>query len=160
MTVPLDIDYRLTGQGWAACTVRFGDEQCEIRASYLSDALGKLVLGAAAVASGLHSVSIGFDEEPGEYRWVVTDVAGAEVRVSVLAFDGLWSHLPDSAGRMLLGFTCDPFDFAEAVWVAASRVREAWPGEAYRDKWGEHEFPTQALALLEARLGNPAAAPG
>ena len=84
-----DIDDRLTGQGWDACTVRFGDEQCEIRASYLSDALSKLVPGAAAIASGLHSVSIGFDEEPGEYRRVVTDVDAVEMRASILAFDEL-----------------------------------------------------------------------
>jgi hypothetical protein len=155
-----DIDYRLTGHGWATCTVRFGEAQCEISASYLSDALGRLVLGAAAVASGLHSVSIGFDEEPGEYRWVVTEVAPSEVQVTILAFDDLWSRLPDVQGRQMFDFICDPSDFAEAVWLAAARVREAWPAEAYREKWGEHEFPTEALALLEARLGNPAAAPG
>jgi hypothetical protein len=65
----LEIDYRLTGRGWAECTVRHGESQCAVWASYLSDALGKLVMGAAPIAVGAHSVSIGFDEEPGEYRW-------------------------------------------------------------------------------------------
>ena len=37
------IDYRLAGHGWSECTIRFRDVSCEISASYLSDALGRLV---------------------------------------------------------------------------------------------------------------------
>ena len=148
-----EIDYQLTGVGWARCAIRFGETHCEIGASYLSDALGKLVLGAVAVAAGMHSISLGFDVEPGEYRWVITDQPQRAVRVSILEFDELWSRLPDSQGRELLSFVCDPFDFAEAVWVAATRVREAWPGAMYRERWHDHDFPSHALAMLEAELG-------
>jgi hypothetical protein len=59
--VTLTIDYQLSGSGWADCMVH-ADE-------YFSDALGKLVLAAVVVLAGAHSVSVGFDEEPGEYRW-------------------------------------------------------------------------------------------
>ena len=106
MTSVPEIDYWLTGVGWAACRVRFGDEQCEFSASYLSDALGKLVLGAAAIAQGVHGVSIGFDEEPGEFRWSVVHESAIAVRVTILSFPDAWSHRPDAEGESLLTFTC------------------------------------------------------
>lgn len=102
-------------------------------------------------------MAIGFDVEPGEYRWSVTAIGPEFVRVQILSFPDLWSYEADTQGRLLLAFECEAWEFAAAVRDAALRVRDAWPGEAYCDKWGEHEFPTEALALLEARLGNPAA---
>jgi hypothetical protein len=51
--------------GWADCTVRADGNDCKLSASYLSDALGKLILAASAVLADAHSVSVGFDEEPG-----------------------------------------------------------------------------------------------
>ena len=151
-----EIDYRLTGVGWSACTVRFGDAHCEVSASYLSDALGKLVLGAAAIVSGAHAVSVGFDEEPGEFRWAIVRESAQTVRVTVLSFPKLWANRPDAEGEAMLTFACDADDFGAAVWLAATRVRNAWPGEAYREQWLEHDFPTNALALLEIALGDAA----
>jgi hypothetical protein len=90
----LNIDYRLSGSGWARCTVRFGDAQCEISASYLSDALGKLVLSAVAVLSGFQALSLGFDEEPGEYRWSITRVGADDISIRLLSFDRLWAISP------------------------------------------------------------------
>jgi hypothetical protein len=152
-STPLEIDYRLTGVGWARCAIRFGEARCEISASYLTDALGKLVLGAVAVAAGAHSVSVGFDVEPGEYRWAIEEQPSMRVRVSILEFDELWSYLPDSQGQVMLSFECDPSDFAEAVRLAATRVRDAWPGAAYRERWHGHDFPARTLSLLEEKLG-------
>ena len=148
-----EFDFRLTGVGWAVCTVRFGDAACEVTASCLSDALGKLVLGAAAIASGLHAVSIGFDEEPGEYRWSVTRESATQVRVAILEFSELWSNKPDSDGQVLLEFICDPHDFGEAVWLAASAVSQAWPDAAYVERSGGLAFPHDAMNLLGSALG-------
>ena len=67
----LKIDFRLTGSGWAECTVHADGCECEVSASYLSDALGKLVLAGVAVLADAQSVAVGFDEEPGEYRWAI-----------------------------------------------------------------------------------------
>lgn len=53
----LKIDYRLTGSGWSECTIHADGRECEISASYLSDALGKLVLAGVAVLAGAQSVS-------------------------------------------------------------------------------------------------------
>jgi len=42
----LTIDYQLTGSGWADCTIRPNERDYKLSASYLSDALGKLLLAA------------------------------------------------------------------------------------------------------------------
>lgn len=89
--VMLTIEYRLTGSGWAECTIHADGRQCDVSASYLSDALGKLVLAGVAVLAGAQSVSVGFDEEPGEYRWAIVMTDNDVVRVDVLEFQELWA---------------------------------------------------------------------
>ncbi len=44
----LQIDYKLTGSGWAECTIADGEKSCTVTVSYLTDALGDLVLAAVA----------------------------------------------------------------------------------------------------------------
>jgi hypothetical protein len=95
----LKIDFRRTGSGWAECTVHADGRQCELSVSYLSDALGKLVLAGVAVLAGAKSVSVGFDEEPGEYRWAIVMNESGTVRVDVLEFQELWNNRPDAEGR-------------------------------------------------------------
>jgi hypothetical protein len=147
----LTIDYRLTGAGWAACTIRFNQVACEITASYLSDALAKLVLGALSVVADLHSVSIGFDEEPGEYRWAIVRTGDGTCRVTILSFpDWLPAH-PDSSGEPLMIFECSSVEFGRAVRDAASRVLAEYGSEGYVEKW-DVPFPARELALLEAWL--------
>lgn len=114
----LTIDYQLTGAGWAACTIRFDQVACKITASYLSDALAKLVLGALGVVAELHSVSIGFDEEPGEYRWAIVRTGDGTCRVTILSFpDWLPAH-PDSSGEWDMPFPALELALLEA-WLAA-----------------------------------------
>lgn len=64
----LTINCRLIGSGWAECTLHADGRQGKISAPYLSDALGKLLLAGVPVFAGVHNISVGFDEEPGEYR--------------------------------------------------------------------------------------------
>ncbi|MBW8846127.1 MAG: hypothetical protein JF607_14270 [Burkholderiales bacterium] len=149
---PLTIDYELTGSGWARCSVRVDSQHCELSASYLSDALGKLVLAAVAVLAGAHSISVGFDEEPGEYRWNVVYLDNALVRLTLLEFDELWGNQPDAEGRSLLIVTCSPLTFAKAVRAAAETVLKAHGVAGYKERWGQHDFPSQQLALLEAGI--------
>jgi hypothetical protein len=144
----LSIEYHLVGSGWAECRVRFNDAKCEISASYLSDALGNLVLAAAAVVAGVHSVSVGFDEEPGEYRWVVVKSGNNEVNVRLLEFQELWGNEPDGRGKLLMEFAVPPLEFGEAVAIAASGVLTKYGATQYKERWVEHEFPHRQLELL------------
>lgn len=144
----LTIDFNLEGTGWADCIVQFNETKCEIYASYLSDALGSLVVCGVAVLAGVHSISVGFDEEPGEYRWGVTSGDGNQVRVVILSFPQLWGNRPDSEGEPLIAFELTRLEFGIAVRDAASKVL-AQHGEAgYKSRWVQHDFPTSSLTLL------------
>lgn len=147
----LTIDYRLTGAGWAACTIRFNEAACEVTASYLSDALAKLLLGALSVVAELHSVSIGFDEEPGEFRWAIVRNDSDTVRVTIVSFPDSWMNLPDSSGEPLMSFECSTVEFGRAVRDAASRVLEKHGSDGYAETW-DMPFPVRELALLESWL--------
>lgn len=148
----LSIDYRLVDVGWAECDVRWGGSSCAITASYLSDALGKLVFAALAVLNGVHSISIGFDEEPGEYRWSLANTETKQLSLRLLAFDELWASKPDAQGRVLFEGFVSHLEFAEAVAETAARVLKRHGLDGYKDAWVGHEFPSRDFEQLIARI--------
>jgi hypothetical protein len=147
--VTLTIDYRLTGAGWAKCAIAADGRNCTVTASYLSDALGKLVLAAATILAGAHCVSIGFDEEPGEYRWSIVCTGNSIVQVNILSFGDLWGHQPDSEGTLLLAISCTTLEFGKAVRDTAEAVLREHGLSGYKEKWIEHDFPARQLDLLQ-----------
>jgi hypothetical protein len=144
----LSIDYRLAGSGWAECTISDEQASCEITASYLSDALGRLVVGAIGLATGLSSVSFCFDEEPGEYRWVIQSVGINEISIEMLAFDELWGGKPDKDGKSIFVTKCRPVVFARAVHRAATAILDQFGVDGYLKKWHAQPFPSRQLELL------------
>src|SRR5262245_32400870 len=90
----VSMDYRLTGSGWSACTLEMYGQKCVTTASYLSDALRELVEGANHMLSGGHEARFRFDEEPGEYRWILRSVQDGGVSVRILEFPELWAEKP------------------------------------------------------------------
>ena len=151
------INYRLTGAGWSKCVVSCGEQSCVTTASYLSDALGNLVRASVALLSGFSAVTFSFEEEPGEYRWVIRSPRLNEIDVVILQFPDLYSGQPDQEGQEIFRVRCVPETFAEAVHEAASRVLKEEGEAGYAEKWAEHPFPTQQLEELRRhleRLGN------
>jgi hypothetical protein len=69
------ITYELTGHGWSECMIRVDERTVTVTASYLSDALGSLSDAVLAVLLGSRTAKASFDEEPGEYRWVLDRVS-------------------------------------------------------------------------------------
>jgi hypothetical protein len=130
----LAIDYRLTGTGWAECSLSDGEASCEITASYISDPLRSLVLAATAVVSGFTRLSFRFDEEPGEYRWNITSPRLNEVELEILSFPELWGDRADAEGRCLFKTRCLPEVFAETVRATAERVLKEHGEAGYRAK--------------------------
>jgi hypothetical protein len=145
------VDYKLTGPGWAACSVSRDGESCEISASYLTDALGNLLLCAYGSISGFSLVAFGFDEEPGEYRWVVRQVGSNTISVEILSFHQLWGLLPDSEGKSLFSATCEPLEFAKAVLAAAEHVLSRHGVEGYLALW-LNPFPAKQFDLLRETI--------
>lgn len=152
MTAPLKITYELVGTGWSTCLVEAGEQRAQLSASYLSDALGNLVLFACAVGSGFHSASFGFDEEPGEYRWVAETIDANLLQVRILEFSELWGRKPNSEGKVLLGFNITPRLLADAVFATASEVLQKYGSKGYAEKWAEHPFPERELAMLKTAI--------
>jgi hypothetical protein len=148
MTHPLLIRCELVGTGWLSCVVSFEDCRAELSASYLSDALGNMLLFALAVSAGFRSVSFGMDEEPGEYRWVAELVEPNWLNLRILQFGQLWGSEPNSAGRLLFEAKVRPVILAEAIAEAAERVLQAHGLAGYAERWSEHKFPERELALL------------
>jgi hypothetical protein len=137
----LEIQYRLVGTGWAECSITSGDQSCSVTASYLSDSLRNLLLAATAVLAEFRHVSFSFDEEPGEFRWVITSPRMNEIEIEILEFQELWGDKPDIEGRTVFKSRCRPVVFACAVADAAKRVLDAHGEAGYREKWAEHDFP-------------------
>ncbi|MFC0350635.1 hypothetical protein [Undibacterium danionis] len=152
MTVPLKIIYELVGTGWSKCMVEVGERRAELSASYLSDALGNLVLFACAAGSGFHSVSFGFDEEPGEYRWVAESIDANLLLVRILEFPDLWGHKPNTEGKVLLEFQIAPRLLAQAVFATANEVLQKYGSKGYAEKWALHSFPERELAMLKTAI--------
>ena len=80
------IAYRITGLGWSECVVSAETQSCTVTASYLSDALGQLILAASAVASLFGRVTFSFEKNPGGCRWVITSPRMNEIQVEILDF--------------------------------------------------------------------------
>ncbi|SFU61616.1 hypothetical protein [Nitrosospira multiformis] len=149
----LSITYVLTGTGWASCTIETVDTKVTLTASYLSDALGSLVVSGIAVLSGFDTCSFGFDEEPGEYRWVITAVPHM-IQIHVLEFAELWGWRPNSQGKLLLTFKCARLVFAKAVHAAALAVLEQHGIDGYEEQWVHAKFPERQVALLGALIAD------
>lgn len=125
---------------------------CTISASYLSDALGNLVLSACAALRYFGRVSFSFEEEPGEYRWVIESPRLNEVEFRIYEFTESWSSKPESEGTLLFSTTCLRLTFAQAVHAAASKLLNELGESGYLKKWSEHPFPMLPFRELERLL--------
>jgi hypothetical protein len=95
-----------------------------------------------------------FDEEPGEYRWVLRRVWPDRLRVEILEFSELWSNAPDDEGTVLLRGDCTTKEFALAVVSALDSVLAEHGEAGYKERWG-CPFPSQTLRDLKASIDNP-----
>lgn len=146
MTV--SVDYKLTGAGWAACTIKVDGCECTATASYLSDALGALLAAVNQVLSGEVESRCSFDEEPGEYRWIFSRHEDGRLSIRILLFDDLWSELPDAQGRTVLFAQCHLREFANSVMSTCSDLLKKYGLRGYEEKWIEHEFPSDEYDRL------------
>ena len=147
----ISIDYQLVGTGWSRCSVILDGERAEITGSYLSDCLRGLADCALQLLGGATSALTTFDEEPGEYRWVMEELGG-RLHIRILEFEELWGKRPDSDGEVVLAGCCDRIDFVSAVRDMLQRVLDEHGAAGYKDRWVEHEFPSAQLRVLSEGL--------
>jgi len=148
----LTISYRLVGTGWSECTVDDGRSHCTLKASYLSDALGNLVMAASAAMAGFTRLSFKFEEEPGESRWVIYSPQPNDLNLEVFESKALSTGKPDAEGRSIFQTRCLPIEFAKAVHAAAEQVLQEYGEKGYLEKWAEHPFPLKQMSVLRDQI--------
>ena len=150
----VEFAYELVGIGWAAARITHGDQTAQITASYLSDALGDLLLAVWTLTEGETDARCTWDEEPGEYRWLFHR-GGDSVYLHVQEFGELWGGRPDEQGRTVFQGDVPLRSLVVAVAAAAVGVEKQYGHEGYRKKWVEHDFPADTLTQLQRWLQWP-----
>lgn len=120
-----------------------------LSASYLSDALGELLLAIACLQEGAEEAECFWEEEPGEYRWLFRR-DGDSVVLTVVAFDDCWPHLPIEDGEVVFTTRASLKDIATAVVTGCRAVLDDWGEEGYLKKWVEQPFPTELVDIVGA----------
>jgi hypothetical protein len=148
----VEFQYSLTGSGWAEARVKSGSASAHLRVSYLSDALGDLLLAVLDIHRGAPAATCSWEEEPGEWRWLFT-ARGDRLEVRILGFKDMYDHEPVSAGREVFAADEPADDVTRAVAGAARRLLDEMGEDEYHRRWVEHPFPIEALVALEETLG-------
>jgi hypothetical protein len=145
----ISFDYRLVGTGWAWARLQIGEQSIELTASYLSDALGDLLAGLVLLVDGASQVEVSWDEEPGEFRWLVARTSTGDAHVRILWFDELGGRRSNEEGRPVLDASCALMDLIGAVAGGARATFDELGAAGYREKWVDHPFPEAELVALE-----------
>lgn len=143
--------FRLTGSGWARALLAHGSEEVELPASYLSDALGEVLLAVAELQDGEHAAVASWEQEPGEVRWLFSRTNG-EVTLQVLAFMEDYPRPTEAEGSVVFSAVCSLDEMARAFAEGARSVLTLEGEEAYKRKWVQHPFPTTLLEMVESGL--------
>ncbi|MGF1617958.1 MAG: hypothetical protein ACFCU2_09175 [Acidimicrobiia bacterium] len=137
------------GTGWSRARLQIGDQSIEPTASYLSDALGDLLAGLVLLVEGASHVEVSWDEEPGEFRWLLARTSAGIAHVRILWFDELWGRRSNEEGRPVFDASCAIMDLIGAVAGVATATFNEWGAAGYREKWVDHDFPEAELVALE-----------
>jgi hypothetical protein len=126
----VEFSFRITGTGWAAVRIGVGGSVATPTASYLSDALGDLIRAVRALLEGAKEARASWEEEPGEYRWILQREA-SQVRITLLDFRDIYDESPDEDGEVLLDATCGLSELGLAVGSAARRLLDEVGSQGY-----------------------------
>ena len=100
-----------------------------------------------------NAVSFSFEEEPGEYRWLLRSKPNNRLELKVL--DGYDIHknpTPDEECKLLFQTSCSQVEFGKAVVDAGNAILEEYGEEGYLEKWVEYPFPTESFRQLHQLL--------
>jgi hypothetical protein len=148
----VSVTYKLTGRGWAECSVEIGDRSACLTASYLSDALGDLVGALVVLLQGAPESTVAFAEEPGEYQWRFRRLPQDRVSTQIV-WHCEWpaARLADG-DREVMQAECRLRTLAGAVLAASQQVIGQWRDEGYQRQWVNHPFPRELQKELKRLL--------
>lgn len=146
--------YRLTGSGWAECELRIGQHAVTATASYLSDPLPAMLKGLCSILEGWNSAQWSFEEEPGQFRWLVERHPGDRLRCRVYAMAESFDHRPNDAGELLFDAEADFAEFMRAVCSGVIEVLRTYGERQYAERWARYPFPTTDLRRFEGLVSS------
>ena len=146
--------HRLWAHGWSQYVVTMGTQIITRAPSYLTHSLGDLADAAILVALGEKEVRFSFQDEPGEYRWILKDAGtnakGLELlQVTILDFHDSFASVPDDAGTQLIDGVCAKSQFLINVRSVLREALAVNGEDGYREKTIDYDFPMEQLLELE-----------
>ncbi len=154
------IELRLTGTGWLRADVYTDKGTAAATASYLTDALGDLLVACALIGEGIDRVDCRWAEEPGWALWSIVRSAEDRVRITLRvshadaddadAADDAAS--PEEGGQVVLVLDHDLRRFLEAVLAAVDALHADVGEHGYLVRWVEHPFPVHQVERLREAI--------
>jgi hypothetical protein len=147
--VTLHLRYELVGSGWAECTFELNGQRAKTSASYLSDALDALCRAALAILRGESHAEAVFEEEPGEYRWLLDRSEEQVVRIRIV--DGVITQ-DNPVATVVVDAECTAREFGEALLSELRRLLELHGEDGYLEEWVRYPFPRSRFEELRVVL--------
>lgn len=130
--------------GWAELTLKAGEAQVPIVASYIADSFRDLAEAAVQLLRGSSIARVAFQDEPGQHVIVLKRGFADQLQIKVFRNEETFSYKP---GAEVLSFDAAVVDFAGQVLALLHTVRN----QDYLKNW-RHPFPEEAYQELLRRL--------
>jgi len=149
----IELNYKLTGTGWAECYIEIYGRFCKVTASYLSDALGDLVSAVNYIFNSEYEIKSSFTEEPGEYRWILIPQKNNGLQIKIIDFPQTWNQKPDEEGELMFDVTVSKYEFSLAILNMLETLLSEYGVLEYKKQWVKHDFPVGDYRSLCIKLG-------
>jgi len=150
----MTLAYILHDAGWATAIIEHDGNRREMVASYLTDAVRRMLEAAVGLMRGTGTVRFGFTDEPGEHECVVTQIGPGEVNITVYWYKD-WTPPGRDTGEVVFFCNCSAIQLCEAIFVTCKRLLDEHGEEGYKSKWLKDEFPTETFERLSCLLYPP-----
>lgn len=148
----VDIKYELSGVGWCDCTITVDTQSAFITGAYLTDVLPQFCDAAIDLLGSAERVQIAFEEEPGEYRWIITSVSAERANLKIYSLYSFGSELSSEGTKLILDAAVGKVELARALHRAMSDVLTEHGKDGYLEKWDMAPFPSEKFANLASAL--------
>ncbi len=152
-------NFTLLEHGWAKAQVASSEKVQPLSASYLSDALGDLTRSVIRLfcATELETIICSWQEEPGEFRWIMRR-PGENIGLQIRLFDDAFTHRRDEEGEILFETRCSLLRMATQVQSQLYHVLMEFGEEGYLLRWVTYPFPMseyqQLTTLIQKHTAN------
>jgi hypothetical protein len=148
------INYSLGNSGWADCTFSNAGQSCGMTVSYLHDSLGELITSANLLIQGVQEAKVLFMDEPGEHMvFLQVDESGV-LNIEIRWFDdwASWDLITSKEYKVVFNVKENIIAFCKEVFRTSQDILDKNGLRGYREKWGNHDFPSEGFERLKQLL--------